>query len=246
MRLSAIAETWLRYQTQTRKSYVNSFSTVQLLHVVGNIGAGKSTVTELLADKLQVGRVDADTFFHHSERLKRLFFEDTPRWAFTVELSLAAKRVSLLRREIKASDPGLMVVDGGVMISWMHARARYESGMMSDDEWAIFSEVFDGLVWDDVKSSKVVLVRCRVEKLIERIHARAELEEARKFEPEAYNAEYLGYLQKGIESLADKIKSEGLDVLEVDAEQWGDIVRNPLDADNLVKQIADGFALSLA
>lgn len=225
---------------------MNSFSTVQLLHVVGNIGAGKSTVTELLADKLGVGRVDADTFFHHSERLKRLFFSDTPRWAFTVELSLAAKRVSLLRQTIRASEPGLLVVDGGVMISWMHARARYESGMMSDDEWAIFSEVFDGLVWDDVKSSKVVLLSCSVEKLIRRIGVRAKFEEARKFEPEAYTRDYLTFLQKGVDSLADKVKSEGLDALEVDAEKVGDIVQNPLDAEKLVQRIAEELALPIA
>lgn len=222
---------------------MNETSAVRLLHVVGNIGAGKSTVTELLAARLGAGRVDSDTFFHHSDLLKRLFFSDTPRWAFTVELSLAAKRVSLLRREIRASPPGLLVVDGGVMISWMHARARYESGVMSRDEWEIFSEVFDGLVWDDVKSSHVVLVRCRVGKLIERIRARAEQEESRKFEPEAYTVEYLSYLQMGLDSLADKIKSEGLSVLEVDAETWGDIVRNPQDADTLIARVAGGLAL---
>ena len=225
---------------------MNSFSTVQLLHVVGNIGAGKSTVTELLAEKLAAGRVDADTFFHHSERLKRLFFSDTPRWAFTVELSLAAKRVSLLRRTIRESEPGLLVVDGGVMISWMHARARYESGMLSDDEWAIFSEVFDGLVWDDVKSSKVVLLSCSVEKLIRRIEVRAKFEESRKFEPEAYTWEYLSFLQKGVDSLADKVKSEGLEAIEVNAEKVGDIVQNPQDAEKLVQRIAEGLVLPVA
>jgi deoxyadenosine/deoxycytidine kinase len=217
---------------------------VQLLHVVGNIGAGKTTITNLLATRLNAGSVNADDFFQNSERLKRLFLSDTPRWAFTVELSLAAKRTGLLRRQLAQNPSGLLVVDGGVMISWMHARARFESGDMSADEWAIFSEVFDELVWDDVKESKVVVVTCSVETLLERIESRAKVDETRSFEPDAYDWDYLSYLQKGVEALAAKMKSENMDIFETTVKENGDVLYNPDDADRLVHRVTDTLDLT--
>ena len=218
-------------------------SSVQLLHVVGNIGAGKTTITNLLAERLGVGRVNADDFFQNSERLKRLFLSDTPRWAFTVELSLAAKRVGLLRHAMAESESGLLVVDGGVLISWMHARARFESGAMSEDEWEIFREVFDELVWDGVKDSKVVLMSCSVPVLLERIRARAQVDETRSFEPDAYDWDYLSYLEKGVLALRDKMKASGMEVLEIDENQAGDVVGDAVEAERVAKMIVQGLAL---
>lgn len=218
---------------------MNSTAAIQLLHVVGNIGAGKSTVTELLAAQLAAGRVDADDFFQNSERLKRLFLSDTPRWAFTVELSLAAKRVGVLRRELATRGAGLLVVDGGVMMSWAHARARFESGVMSEDEWEIFREVFDELVWEDVRASKVVVVSCSLKTILQRIRIRATTDASRSFEPDAYTRDYLSFIEKGIQALQAKMIDDNMKVLEVFEEERGDILNNSQDAARLVKRIID-------
>ena len=56
--------------------------------------------------------------------------------------------------------------------------------------------------------------------------------------------DYLSYLQKGVEALAAKMKSENMDIFETTVKENGDVLYNPDDADRLVRRVTETLDLT--
>ena len=56
--------------------------------------------------------------------------------------------------------------------------------------------------------------------------------------------DYLSYLQKGVEALAAKMKSENMDIFETTVKENGDVLYNPDDADRLVHRVTNTLDLT--
>lgn len=124
----------------------------KLLVVEGNIGAGKSTMLNLLKKNLNASIIHepADKWQKVSEagNLLDLFYKDTPRWAYTFQSYAFLTRVqSILDHQKTHSHHDVHILERSVYCDrFCFAKNAYEAGNMTPLEWQIYTEWFAWLV----------------------------------------------------------------------------------------------------
>ncbi|TVR01767.1 MAG: deoxynucleoside kinase [Deltaproteobacteria bacterium] len=142
--------------------------------IAGNIGAGKSSMTEWLAHHYAVDVApepnDANPFLE-------AFYADMPRWAFHSQIWFLTRKIPLHRAF--AHSPRALVQDRSI---WEDAEIFAEhlgrSGVLSADEHRTYRALYDELRADLRPPDLLVYLRCPVRVLRRRIAARGRAMEA--------------------------------------------------------------------
>ena len=180
--------------------------------LAGNIGAGKSTLVELLAGKL--GFVPYFEPVAENPFLKD-FYSDMKRWAFHSQAFFLASRAKAHRELI--TDCRSVVQDRSLYEdAEVFARNLYVQGAMGEQEWATYRELYRTLASVLPPPDLVIYIRASVPTLKARIAKRG-----RDFEskiPDSYleglNALYEEWIQSFTLSPVLTVPGDRLDFVE--------------------------------
>jgi hypothetical protein len=175
--------------------------------VAGNIGSGKSTLTNLLAE-----RFAWRPYYEHVEGNPYLadFYEDMRRWAFHLQVYFLSKRFQH-HQEILAS-PVSVIQDRTIYEdAEIFARNLHENGHIDARDHENYRELFDTMIQFLEPPDLLIYLRTSVPILIERIRARG-----RDYE-RAIPTEYLAQLDRHYEDWIARYDLSPVLVVETDA-----------------------------
>ena len=204
----------------------------KLITIIGNIGVGKSTLTDLLGKALSAAKVPADSLFKVNPFFP-LTLNDRARWSLTSDLWFLYERVRAETEIPQLLKTAYVMVDSGLPMSWVYAHSRVGSGYFTRDEWELYKSIHDMLIQKVVFPDIVIYLKASVEFLVKRIRERG-----REFELRYYTAEYLENLTAGLNLVIKKLKRHGVRVITVNAMKQ-DFVGDVLQLQKLVKQIIE-------
>ncbi len=197
-------------------------SNIRYLAIEGVIGVGKSSLAELLGQRLDATLLMED--FGQNPFLKS-FYENPEAWAFQTQLFFLLSRFQKLQDTFSQEDifRPLVVSDYTIEKDRIFAVQN-----LSEHELAMYDKVAAALQQEVVKPDFVVYLQASVPTLIERIKQR-DREMERKIEPsyllalsEQYNRHFLHY--------------QDAPVMIVNTDNI-DFVNNEMDLENLIKEI---------
>lgn len=198
------------------------------LVIVGNIASGKSTATQIITKKLKAQKIDADDLFQTSDPFSKIYLENMSRWALTNELWLVVERVKLIQESMKKATEGLVVIDSGLLMSWVYTYGHYLNGVISEDEWLLFEEIYTRLCKEVLSKTIVVRLQYDLPVLMQRLRKRG-----RSFELEFYTEEYLQQIEKGLEALEKKLLKDQVPLLVINQDQIQDFENSSTDRKKL-------------
>lgn len=124
-----------------------------IIMVEGNIGAGKSTFLKVLKKRLNLNIIfePTDKWQNKNEKdgnLLKLFYADTPRWAYTFQsYAFITRTQTLLDYQAENQSDKIKVLERSVYCDrYCFAKNCFESGLMTKLEWQIYKDWFSWLV----------------------------------------------------------------------------------------------------
>ena len=185
--------------------------------IAGNIGAGKSSLTQLIADYFGWSpffeRVDDNPYLED-------FYEDMNRWSFNLQVFFLSSRFKH-QRQIEGS-PGSVVQDRSIYEDVeIFARNLNDMGLMSSRDYENYRELFDIMVSYLRKPDLLVYLRASVPTLVRHIQQRG-----REFE-NGIRIDYLERLNKLYEDWIDRydgpkliVETDNLDFVNEEADRF--------------------------
>jgi deoxyadenosine/deoxycytidine kinase len=176
--------------------------------VEGNIGAGKTTLSRLIAEKYGASLILEQ--FEHNEFLPK-FYANPDRYAFPLELSFLAERYQQLK-EIQSNSnlfQSLTVSDYFLSKSLIFARIN-----LTEEEYKLFWQLFDIMFQSIPKPDLLIYLYSPIEKLQDNIRKRGRV-----------------YEQKIDAGYLEKIQSQYLEFLNKNAKQLKVLLINMNDRD---------------
>lgn len=195
---------------------------MQFLVIEGNIGAGKSTLSEMIAEEYNAKLVLEQ--FADNPFLPK-FYKDQDRYSFPLELSFLADRYKQIKNEVLNLDlfHPFMVAD-----YYFAKTAIFAQNTLKDDEYHLFRTIFD-IVFESIpKPDLYVYLHAHTNKLLDNIKSRG-----REYEQNIDPA-YLEKIEEGYFHFFKQVNS--FPVLIVDINNI-DFVQNPEDYQQLKKAI---------
>jgi len=121
--------------------------------IEGNIGAGKSTFSKLIRERLPDANITLEPLNDwqkqvYGQSLLTNFYQDTKRWAYTLEILTMISRV---REHINLQQQknSIKIAERSVYSGhYCFAQNSYEQGFMSQMEWHIYLQWFSWLVYN--------------------------------------------------------------------------------------------------
>lgn len=158
--------------------------TKKLILVAGNIGSGKTSLTEIIGKKL--GWRTAYESVADNPYLPD-FYKDMRKWSFHLQVYFLGHRA---RQHMDLwNDHRSAIVDRSIYEdAFIFARALNKMGNLTDLDYQSYLSVFNLVIRSLPAPSLLVYLKCPVEVLIERIHNRARDMES------TISADYLGLL----------------------------------------------------
>lgn len=193
--------------------------------IEGNIGAGKSTLAGMIADKHQAMLINEG--FEDNSFLPK-FYKNPEKYAFPLELSFLAERYQQLKNKLQAKDMfyPFVVADYFIAKSLVFARKTLPA-----DEFALYSQLFNIIISSLPQPDLIVYLYLNTKKLQQNIKKRG-----RPYEMGIKN-DYLEKIQSGyFEYMA---RRKDLRILMVDTNNI-DFVANPQDYRKLEALIFEG------
>ncbi len=155
-----------------------------LILVAGNIGSGKTSLTERIGERL--GWCTAFESVSDNPYLPD-FYADMRQWSFHLQVFFLGHRA---RQHLEmASDPRSAIIDRSIYEdAYIFARALHEMGNLNERDYLSYRQVFDLVVKTLPPPSLLIYLKAPVKVLIKRIRSRA-----RNIET-GITPEYLGLL----------------------------------------------------
>ncbi|TVZ56726.1 2-amino-4-hydroxy-6-hydroxymethyldihydropteridine diphosphokinase [Lutibacter sp. Hel_I_33_5] len=190
--------------------------------IEGNIGAGKTTLANLISDdfnaKVVLERYSENPFLPK-------FYQDKERFAFPLEMSFLADRYQQLTDDLAQFDlfKNFIVSDYYIFKSLIFAKIT-----LQQDEYALYSKMFNLMYREITKPDLYIYLYQNTESLLTNIKNRGRVYE-QNIKPE--------YLQKIHDGYASFIKTEqNLNTLIIDISKL-DFVNNENDYEIILKKI---------
>ncbi len=165
-------------------------SSARFVAIAGNIGAGKSTMTKLLADSFSI-----QPFYEPNDNNPYLkdFYADMGRYAFHSQMYfLSAKfRAHLELGKLLAAEPRTVFVQDRTIYedAEIFARTLHTTGIMSERDFATYQSMYCAIRDSLPKPDLLIYLRCSLKGLRNRIAKRGRPEE------QAMDPKYLKSLQ---------------------------------------------------
>lgn len=194
----------------------------QFIIIEGNIGAGKTTLSNLLAQnfgyKLLLEEFADNPFLPH-------FYQNPERYAFPVELFFMTERHKQLQQELSQRD----LFQEGIVSDYIFFKTLlFARNNLNTEEYRLFQRLFNILNASFPKPDLLVYLHRSVDKLMDNIRKRG-----RAFEQEIEPR----YLQQIQQSYFEFFRSnEQLPILVIDIEDL-DFLNNPSDYDKILDLI---------
>ncbi len=174
--------------------------------IAGNIGAGKTTLTRVLSEKLNwrayYEKVIDNPYLQD-------FYEDMNRWSFHLQVFFLSNRFKS-QKEI-TEWPDSCIQDRSIYEDVeIFAHTLYENGNMSKVDHDNYRELFSIMVTYLRKPDLIIYLETPVDKLIERI-----LKRGRDYE-RTIDPNYLKQLNIAYDRWIAKAEKEGFNVLRID------------------------------
>jgi deoxyadenosine/deoxycytidine kinase len=198
-----------------------------LIGIAGNIGVGKTTVTQKLADSM-----GWDPYFESVIDNPYLddFYQDMNRWSFNLQIYFLSHRFRSQKEIIEAGRNAIQdrTIYEDVEI---FARSLYEQGFMNDRDYSCYRDLFYNMVPYLPTPKIIIYLRASVDTLMNRIQHRG-----RDFE-RTIDRGYIEYLNKAYERWIARAKSE-FEILTINADET-DFVNGDNDLNELIAQIQE-------
>ena len=157
----------------------------KLILVAGNIGSGKTSLTERIGERL--GWRTAYESVADNPYLPN-FYKDMKTWSFHLQVFFLGHRAK--QHLEMASNPRSAIIDRSIYEdAFIFARALHHMGNLSEMDYHTFLQVFDLLVATLPAPSMLVYLKCPVPVLMQRIHKRGRDIES------SISADYLSLLE---------------------------------------------------
>jgi deoxyadenosine/deoxycytidine kinase len=140
----------------------------RLILVAGNIGSGKTSLTERLGERL--GWTTAYESVSDNPYLPD-FYQDMRAWSFHLQVYFLGHRA---RQHIEmAQDPRSAIIDRSIYEdAFIFARALHHMGNLSERDYLAYRQVFDLVVRTLPQPSLLIYLKAPVSTLVERIRRR--------------------------------------------------------------------------
>lgn len=198
--------------------------------IAGNIGSGKTTLTQMLADHYGwEPKFESVTYNPYLED----YYKDISRWSYNLETYFLACRFKDLL-EIAKSDK--VIVQDRTLYEGVHifVRNNYEMGNLSERDYNTYMQLFELISSVAGNPDLLIYLRCSVPHLVDHIHKRG-----RDYE-QSMSLEYLSGLNDKYEEWIASYEGRLL-VVDVDNLDFKD---NPQDFARLTDRIdAELFGL---
>lgn len=174
--------------------------------IVGNIGAGKTTLTQLLANHLkwepQFEAVDDNPYLED-------FYSDMKRWAFNLQIYFLNSRfrhiVKLQQKENNIIQDRTIYED-----AYIFAENLYDMGLMSARDFENYSNIFESIISYIKAPDLLIYLKASVPTLVENIQTRGREYEAN------IRLDYLSKLNAKYEKWIKNYKDGKLLILDKD------------------------------
>jgi deoxyadenosine/deoxycytidine kinase len=140
----------------------------RLILVAGNIGSGKTSLTERLGD-----RMGWHTAFESVADNPYLpdFYGDMKAWSFHLQIFFLGHRAE--QHLEMANDPRSAIIDRSIYEdAFIFARALYHMGNLNERDYHAYRQVFDLVTRTLPPPSLLIYLKAPVSTLVERIHKR--------------------------------------------------------------------------
>ncbi|MEC3878825.1 deoxynucleoside kinase [Parapedobacter sp. 10938] len=192
--------------------------------IVGNIGAGKTTLTKLLANHLnwapQFEAVDDNPYLED-------FYSDMKRWAFNLQIFFLNSR---FRHIVKLQQQEMNIIQDRTIYedAYIFAENLYDMGLMSARDFENYSNIFESIVSYIKPPDLLIYLRASVPTLVENIQTRGREYEAN------IRLDYLSKLNAKYEKWIKAYKEGKLLILDKDKL---DFANNPEDLGFVLQKI---------
>jgi deoxyadenosine/deoxycytidine kinase len=191
--------------------------------VSGNIGSGKTSLTEILAQKCGavIYREDIDNPYLND------FYEDMNRWSFNLQIYFLGSRIKQAHEMLALEDD--LIQDRTVYEdAYIFAANLHEMGLMSSRDYASYMGIFDIASHLIPVPDLLIYLKASVPTLINQIHKRG-----RDYEMSIQES-YLQRLNDKYNNWIDNIYTGEVITLDIDNV---DFIANPSALDGVIARI---------
>lgn len=199
--------------------------------IVGNIGAGKTTLTELLAKHLkwepQYEAVDDNPYLED-------FYSDMKRWSFNLQIFFLNSR---FRHIVELQEKNANIIQDRTIYedAYIFAENLYDMGLMSERDFSNYSNIFESIVRYIKPPDLLIYLKASVPTLVDNIQLRG-----REYES-GIRLDYLSKLNEKYEKWIDSYTEGRLLVLDKDKL---DFANNPEHLSYVIERVdAELFGL---
>ena len=198
------------------------------ISIEGNIGAGKTSLSKLLAEdlgfKLVLEEFTENTFLPK-------FYENPERYAFPVELSFLSERFSQLKRELNTAD----LFSPNIISDYFISKCQiFAKNNLSKDEYDLFMKMYEIVEATCPKPDLMVYLYLDVEDLHYNIRKRGRSYEQSITDEYLVNIQnqYLEYIRQHEDMRVLMIYTKGLDFVTNTShyEMLRDLILQPRDS----------------
>jgi len=198
--------------------------------IAGNIGAGKTTMTNLLADFLHLEPVFESV--EHNPYLAD-FYDDMSRWSFNLQIFFLHNRFSNQIKLMKLNKG--FIQDRSIYEDReIFARNLKDLNFMSSRDWSTYTSLFDDMVQFIREPDLIIYLKASTQTLIGRIKNRNRVYE------KDISSEYIHSLNIYYEKWISKIESDK--VLIIDTNNFN-IFEDKVEFENIKEKIINKFQI---
>lgn len=192
--------------------------------IAGNIGAGKTTLTQLLAKhydwQLQLEDMDENPYISD-------FYQDMQRWSFNLQvyfLNARWERIKEIRNGKKTVIQDRTIYED----AYIFAPNLHSMGLMSSRDFENYNKLFDNIKQQIEAPDLMIYLRAGIPKLVDQIQMRG-----RDYE-DAIRLDYLKRLNERYEAWISDYKQGPLLIFNVDDMNFQE---NPEDLSKIINQV---------
>lgn len=193
--------------------------------IIGNIGAGKTTLTQMLGDYFKW-----DVMYEAVEGNPYLadFYQDMERWAFNLQIFFLNNRFAQVQK-IRETTYSTIIQDRTIYEdAFIFARNLHESGVMTERDYQTYLLLFESIIRTVSQPDLLIYLKADIPKLVSQIKKRG-----RDFEADI-STDYLVALNHYYEDFV-KHYDHGK-IIEIDVNQM-DFASNPDDFNFIVSRL---------